>query len=158
MSLKSKIENTDGTIRVLFDGQLGEHSAAQLDSLLKTLPMGPCIFNFKGVSGVNSLGAANWIKFMKSASIGRSLVFEHCPPAIVGQINVVPSFLGDSVVQSVYAPYACAKCDFEDQFLLERGVNMPTSGEKAPKRVCPKCGAKLEMEEFEMKFFRFTWR
>ena len=72
----------------------------------------PLVFNFKGVTSINSCGIRTWVNFLKE--LGKTdISYEECPPLIVRQLNMVPSFQGTAKVLSVFVPYVCDNCDTE---------------------------------------------
>lgn len=79
---------------------------------------GPFVFNFKNLENVNSLGIRTWVNFLKE--LGKvQIVYEECPPLVVRQMNMVPSFLGGAQVLSVFVPYVCDACDTEKLVLMQ---------------------------------------
>jgi hypothetical protein len=67
---------------------------------------------------------------------------------------MIPNFRGTAHIKSVYASYACEKCDNQKWVLFEEGRNLPSaSGAGVPAPKCDKCGTDLEMEELEDEFF-----
>jgi len=79
---------------------------------------GAFIFNFKDLTGINSCGIRNWVNFMKELK-DREVSYEECPPALVRQMNMVPSVVGNAKVLSVYVPYVCDACDHEAEILVK---------------------------------------
>lgn len=79
---------------------------------------GPLVFNFRGVTAINSCGVRNWVNFLKELS-GREIYYEECPPLIVRQMNMVPSFVGHAKVRSVFAGYVCDDCEHEKLVLVD---------------------------------------
>ncbi len=73
---------------------------------------GALIFNFRGVTSINSCGVRNWVNFLKELS-DREVYYEECPPLIVRQMNMVPSFVSHARVLSVFSAYVCDVCDHE---------------------------------------------
>ena len=80
---------------------------------------GPYVFNFKEITSINSCGVRSWVNFIKSLG-KQSVAYEECPPVIVRQMNMVPSFVGPANVLSVYVPYVCDGCDTEKTVLVNR--------------------------------------
>ena len=78
----------------------------------------PLVFNFKNVASINSCGIRSWVNFLKELS-GKEVIFEECPPLIVRQMNMVPSFVGEAKVTSIFLPYVCDACDKEKHVLKE---------------------------------------
>ena len=148
-----------GVITVRLHGALNEFAAPELDKLSATVPASShVVIDWLNISVVNSLGAAAWIKFIKSFTKKHTVVFENCTPAVIGQINTVASFLSRASVKSVLAPNVCESCDESVLSRLEQNVDLPAPGQKAPLRPCPSCQKPMEMEEFEARFFKFVSR
>ena len=84
------------------------------------------------------------------------ILFEHCTPEVVMQINMIPSFKGSAKVSSVYGNFICDECGEEKEELFTEGANLP-SGENIELDTisCPNCGAEMELEEMEDEFFAF---
>lgn len=78
---------------------------------------GELIINWKGVTSINSCGVRNWVNFIKTMS-DRTTYYIECPPLVVKQMNMIPSFLGNATVYSVYVPYVCDNCDTEKLVLV----------------------------------------
>jgi hypothetical protein len=58
------------------------------------------------------------VNFLKQ--VGSSgVTYEECPPLIVKQMNMIPSFTGPARVSSVYVPYVCNHCDQETMQLID---------------------------------------
>jgi ABC-type transporter Mla MlaB component/DNA-directed RNA polymerase subunit RPC12/RpoP len=156
MEIALQVTNENGVDRVRYVGPINEESEVHLGQLLNKL--GPkCEINFAGIEYVNSCGVRAWINFMRELEKnGRQVSFVECPPEIVMQINMIPSFRGKAKVNSVYASYECGECGHTDQVLFESGRNMPTDGGSLPPVKCVKCGENMEMEEMEDEYFAFT--
>src|SRR5947209_4539543 len=103
-SEKFKFDQNDknGTRVVSLRGVIDED--ANFDAIPKV--KGAICFNFKEVTAINSCGVRNWVTFLKEVQASE-IRFEECPPLIVRQMNMVPSFVGNATVTSVYVPYVC---------------------------------------------------
>jgi len=107
--------NLEGSkVIIMIQGVIDED--AKFESL-KTLE-GPLVFNFSGVTHINSIGIRNWVNFMKTVT--EKAFLTDCPPHIVKQFNMVPSFLGKASVLSVYVPFVCDECGHEKVVLVSR--------------------------------------
>lgn len=157
MELTFKIEKSDQVDHVFLSGQISEEAEATLSTLQSQLT-GDIVFNFGGVKMINSCGVRAWINFLRATSPEKNIVFEECTPEIVGQINMIPNFLGNGEIKSVYADYACESCEHTEWRLFEKGKNLPTSEDdiSVENLKCPKCGEEMEMEELEDEFFAFV--
>jgi len=125
---------------VLLKGTIDEDTL--LDGILKL--GSPLVFDFSGVTAINSCGVRSWVNFIKSIP-HIPIAYEHCPVVVVRQLNMVPSFNGHAKVESIYAPYICANCDTETQVLIPK----EKFSELAPKlplkcQSCQKEGLELD--------------
>lgn len=127
---------------------------ADFSSLAK-LP-GPLVFNFRELSAINSCGIRSWVNFVKE--MGKSpLAFEECPPLVVRQMNMVPSFVGHAKVLSVFVPYVCDNCETEKMVLVnaesftQGTVNIP---EAMPCEACKK--GEMELDDHPQQYFAFA--
>jgi anti-anti-sigma regulatory factor len=156
MAITLHIEKKGNWEQLLYAGPINEDTEVHLMPLIAQL--GPnVIFNFRKVEYVNSCGVRAWINFLREAQKNRKVIFEECTPEIVSQINMIPNFRGTAHIKSVYASYACDKCDHQKWELFEEGRNLPqssTAGVPTPK--CDKCGSEMEMEELEDEFFAWV--
>lgn len=98
--------------KILLKGVVDEDST--FEGLVKL--GSPLVLNFKGVSSINSCGIRSWVNFLKDLGTTK-IVYEECPPLIVRQLNMVPSFAGNATVSSVYIPYVCDNCEAEKVIL-----------------------------------------
>jgi len=116
---------------------------------------GEIIINFKGVTAINSCGVRNWVNLIKSMS-ERDIFYEECPPLIVRQMNMVPSFVSHAQVISVFAAYVCDKCDDEKLILInhkafKNSANIP---EAMP---CDSCEeGEMEFDGLPQQYFAFA--
>jgi hypothetical protein len=117
---------------------------------LARLP-GPLIFNFKGVTSINSLGIRSWVNLLKEIA-HVEVYFEECPPVIVRQMNMVPSFLSHGKVLSVYVPYVCDQCDTEALMLVE-AAQFSKPEEAFPCESCKK--GEMEFDGHPEQYFAF---
>ncbi len=115
----------------------------------------PIVFNFKEVSSVNSCGIRTWVNFMKELN-NSSIEFVDCPPTIVRQMNMVPSFLGKANVISVYVPYVCDACEHEHQELTQ--IKDYKSGTPVAESLkCPNCSSEeMEIDGNVKQYFAFV--
>lgn len=108
--------------------------------------------NFKGVDSINSLGVRAWVNFLKSMG-DKEIIFEECPPIIVRQMNMIPSFTRGATVQSVYVPYVCDSCDTESLVLVESS-EFSNVAETATCEHCNK--GEMEFDGTPEQYFAFS--
>ncbi len=112
----------------------------------------PIVFNFSKVTSINSCGIRNWVNFIKNLK-DKNVFFEECPPIIVRQMNMVPSFKQHAKVMSVFVPYVCDTCEAEKLVLV---------GEKEMERVeealpCDNCEhGEMELDGQKEQYFAFA--
>ena len=116
---------------------------------------GPLYLNLAGVTGINSLGIRGWVNFWKELS-GKEVFYIECPPVIVRQMNMIPSFSGPAKVVSVFVPYVCENCETEELVLVgqqELASNPPQIKETFP---CKKCQqGEMELDGNPKQYFAF---
>jgi hypothetical protein len=112
-------------------------------------------FNFKEISSINSCGIRTWVNFMKELA-GTPIEFVECPPLIVRQMNMVPSFLGSATVKSVYLPYVCDECDHEHQQMIS--IQEYKSGVTIAQTItCKNCSSnEMELDGNVKQYFAFV--
>lgn len=109
-------------------------------------------FNFRGIESINSLGVRAWVNFVKSIA-DRELSFEECPPIIVRQMNMIPSFVSSAKVTSVYVPYICDDCDTETLVLVQQD----SFGAVEESKTCEHCKkGEMEFDGTPEQYFAFT--
>lgn len=145
--LKIQVTNDQGRTVVMLTGIIDED--AKFEALLQYRV--PLIFNFRGVSAINSCGVRNWVNFIKTIA-DRQVYYVECPPLVVKQMNMIPSFVGHAQVFSVHVPYVCDNCDHEKLILL-------TSDQfknAAQTLKCEKCGqTEMEFDGHPQQYFAF---
>jgi anti-anti-sigma regulatory factor len=124
-------------------------------SSLKNLS-GQITINFKEVTSINSLGIRTWVNFLKQVEQSE-ISFEECPPIIVRQMNMVPSFVGKSTIKSVFVPYVCEECESEKLVKVES--NQFSGGkisvqESMPCTSCKK--GEMELDGNPKQYFAFA--
>lgn len=151
---KFKIEQVmkGNTRTIMLRGAIDEDTSFQ--QLMK-LP-GTMVFNFRGVTSINSCGVRSWVNFLKDIS-SRQVFYEECPPLIVRQMNMVPSFVGHAKVASVFGAYVCDNCD-EEKLVLIKDANFSkgkvTIEETTP---CQACGeGEMEFDGHPQQYFAFA--
>jgi len=153
MGITLNIEKKGQWEQLSYAGPINEDAELHLMPLVTSL--GPnVIMNFRKVEFVNSCGVRAWINFLREVEKNRKVIFEECTPEIVSQINMIPNFRGSAHIKSVFASFACEKCDHHSWILFEEGRNLPQSADEGinmPK--CERCGADMEMDELEDEFF-----
>src|SRR6187401_1321404 len=148
--LSWRIKERPGFTTVEFTGEIDEN--ADFSELRRQL-RGAVVFRLSDVRRINSCGVREWVNFVRDLPNVNELVFSHCSPAIVTQLNMIYNFRGRASVRSFYAPYVCKACDHEEDKLLEVQTHFANAnvGSGGPGRVrrppefnCEKCGGRME--------------
>lgn len=134
-----QIAKSEGKNVVFLHGVIDEDTV--FDEIQKL--EGPIILNFKDVTSVNSCGIRNWVNFLKSLS-GSQIYYQECPPLIVRQMNMVPSFVGHAHVLSVFAPYICDNCEQEKLVLIGEDLFDKEMEESFPCTACNQGAMELD--------------
>jgi rubredoxin len=122
--------------------------SADLSSLLNRPE--PLSLNFKGIKRFNSTGIRNLLRFLSHWG-SRKLEYLECPCEFIDQINMIPALLGHRpnfyTIKSLFVPYECRSCSYDDEQLQELAAIEPTlrDGKHLDSRVCPQCGASLQV-------------
>lgn len=142
----------DGRRTVMLKGAIDED--ADFSPILKL--KGPLVFNMRYVTAINSCGVRNWVNFIKGLS-KMEIFYEDCPPLIVRQLNMVPSFVGHAKVLSVFGAYVCDNCDTEKLMLIRQErfqggvVNIPDAID------CDSCKkGEMEFDGHPQQYFAFA--
>jgi DNA-directed RNA polymerase subunit RPC12/RpoP len=147
---KIVVGQNNGKTVVQLNGTIDED--ASFDSIPKNLP--EMVVNFKNVISINSCGVRAWVNLMKELANAK-IHYQECPPMIVRQMNMVPSFVSHAQVSSVYVPYICDKCN--NEFIMPAQNQQFQKGQvTVPESVsCPKCNTAAESEEPNDLYFAF---
>lgn len=150
---KFKIETLlkDKKRTFIFKGVIDEDTS--FDALLAE--QGELHLNLAGITSINSLGIRAWVNFMKEIS-NRPVFYEECPPVVVRQMNMIPSFLGSAKVLSVYAPFVCENCD-EEKLVLVPEMALAKSDVELPEPFkCESCSeGEMELDGHPKQYFAF---
>lgn len=113
-----------------------------------------CLFNFGDVSVINSAGTRVWVLFLKDFGGAREIVLEDCPPVIVAQLNMLPSFSSGALVKSVRVPYRCMQCNHTAEVLVTHD-QFPSAKALLKSGSCAKCTGPTEVVD-ESDYFVFA--
>ncbi len=141
-----------GRTRIALKGVIDEDT--EFDSLKKSGKS--LVINFKGVTSINSCGIRTWVNFLKEMQ-GSEITYEECPPLIVRQMNMVPSFLGHAKVASVYVPYVCDDCEAEKLTMVTSDKYAGGNPNIPETMKCVSCGdGEMELDGNPKQYFAFA--
>lgn len=140
-------EDSDNIVEFNIQGQIDEDFSA--DIILQNLKQ-ILVFNFKGVTMINSCGVREWINLLEKISQSK-VIYQECPQIVIEQINMVHGFVNEnSKVESFYAPYFSEKKDSVVKILLKSSQIIDS---KAPQIL--QDGEELEFDAIEAQYFQF---
>jgi len=151
--LSWRIRERAGFTTVEFIGEIDENADF---SDLKTRLKGQVVFHLAEVRRINSCGVREWVNFVRELPQVTELIFSHCSPAIVTQLNMISNFRGPARIRSFLAPYVCERCNREEERLID--VRQHFAGgdlTRAPEFRCERCQSPLEFDDIPERYFAF---
>lgn len=140
---------------VSFSGSFDDQCTRALGELhSKLAPSRVCVFNFREVENLNSLGIRSWINFLRSFEEGRQIIFEDCTPDVISQINTLPKFTSHSRIATFFAYYVCDSCgkESEKHYDVSKGYEAIIADSEQTR--C-ECGEIMDLEGDEDIYFEF---
>lgn len=115
----------------------------------------PIQLNLSQVTSINSLGIRSWVNFWKTMA-NREVYYLECPPLIVRQLNMIPSFSGNAKIISVFVPYICDECEAEELKLIQCGHPNWKLADVPETVPCDQCvDGKMEADGSLKQYFSF---
>jgi hypothetical protein len=153
VALSWRIRERPGFTSVEFVGEVDENADF---SELKRRLKGNVVFHLAEVRRINSCGVREWVNFVRDLPHVGELVFTHCSPAIITQLNMIFNFRGPAKVRSFLAPYVCERCSREEEKLLDVAQHFPNHDvRRVPDFACDKCGARMEFDDIPERYLSF---
>ena len=129
-------------------------------------PFKNVFFDLKDVKSINSVGIREWLNWITPIASKSQVTMKNCPKTLVFQFNMVEGFLPKgSLVQSMYVPFFCEKCDLEENVLFEVGKEIKVTGSNVTVdfdlekiKPCKEASCELSMDVTEAKYFHFLKR
>src|SRR5690606_18959329 len=101
--LEIKVIPQEQGVLIELIGRIDEDS--HFESILKQT-FSHYIFDFNGVSLINSCGVREWINLVSKLAQNASITYRHCPQIMIEQMNMVQGFFPPGAkIESFYAPY-----------------------------------------------------
>lgn len=148
----SKETQIDGTVIVFLKGILD--SGLNLKKIVGVFPL-RLIINCKGINHVNSSVVLPWIQyFTKLQSESVPFSFSECTDSLLCYFNAYPKMLCGGQVESVYAPFYCARCDKQTDILLD-SFEMKKLDQCLTNRQCSACTSNLDFDDSPEDYFYF---
>lgn len=128
-------------------GTIDEHA----DLTLLGNPTGVVEVNLRGVRRINSFGVRAWIDTIRRVPADVTLIFTHCPPLVIDQMNMVDGLLGHGRLASFYAPMVCVACEHESLEFVDV-ASCATADGALPAMHCGECGERMQLDDIEDKY------
>lgn len=130
-------------------------------SLVKLENVESVLINMQEVTFMNSAGIRQfitWIREVEKAYRELRVVLTLVPPAVNRQLSSLQSHLPAQLsIDSVYLPYYCDACDYEDRTRLvttKDVANAETLDSITAQQIpCPKCSAPMDFDGFTDQYF-----
>jgi hypothetical protein len=147
--IELNIETQGNRTRIALSGRLNED--ADLSPLVERIRKGGLItIDLGKVTRINSSGMRGWMEVVKAAQDGE-VELEACPVAFVQQANLVANFVGSMRIKSLYAPFACHRCDaFVEKLLAIEQIHATI---EPP--ACESCRTKMEPDFWPESYLAF---
>jgi len=118
-------------------------SITERSNLIVPEVVGPKIqIDTRGVTRINSLGVANWIRYMAKLKVLNVPVFiSPLSVTFVTQAGMISNFLGSAKVENFLAPYYCPDCEHTSEELYAIDAEVPKN---IP---CPSCQSTMEFDD-----------
>lgn len=143
----------DGTELVTLQGELGEHT--DLSELARHLESRSSVeIDLSGVSHINSWGVRLWVDFVNGLPPSLTYSFVRVSIPMVMQMGMISRALGRGTVLSLFAPYACGRCEHAEERILQCACLGPPPGEP-PRFRCARCGGELAFDDVAERYFSF---
>jgi CheY-like chemotaxis protein len=144
------VEEPEG-LRVFIYGEVVEETEfGQLSARLH----GRVSFDLGGVRYLNSTGILIWTRFLMDLRDVTEYSFVHCSTAFVLQASYTPALVGAGRIASFWLPTICAKCNQEDQILVEVATFRTLKEYLAGLPPCA-CGGRRELDEVPDRMLAF---
>lgn len=117
---------------------------------------GAVVIDLDGAKAVTSSGIQRWRSAMRDSKVS-FLGIIRARPAVVTQYSLVAGFGGHSVLLSLYAPYLCDSCGFEEEHLHDvvNEYEHLRRFQEPPHPSCGQCGASTELDDLPEHYFGF---
>lgn len=150
--MQASIRQDPTATHLTLDGDLTEDF--QILTVAEALdgPLTPLTIDLAGVRRINSAGVREWIRFVGALGPGRPITLARCPAAFIRQAGMIKNFLGGAVVESLYVPYLCPRCEASRTELVEAAA---LAGHSFPEARCEACAVAMEADVVPEAFLAF---
>ncbi len=113
---------------------------------------GPLQLDLRGVERINSIGLRNIIDASRAGPNQRPIVAIRCSEAWVRQMNMIPALAEMAEIESILAPYYCARCQRESVEVLSAEQ---LRGSLPPDLCCGSCSEPMTFDGHPKEYFAF---
>lgn len=129
-------------------GAINENS--ELNEIFSKIS-GPTVFDLSGVEKINSIGIHRWVPLIKASSEKYSIEIERLSYSLAIQAGSILNLFGKAKINSILAPYFCAKC--ERDYLVELSTQaICATKNEIPLASCKSCTSEMTFDELPQYF------
>lgn len=151
-SLKIDIDETPGQVSYRMSGNVDESFKHNEIPRIKSQTI---ILDLEGLTNFNSCGIREWVFLIKDLTKFGQLRFRKCSIAMVDQLNMVPESIGNGIVDSFYAPYACTSHGESEHLIDVNSSANDLHSHAAPEKSCATCNNPLIFDAMVESYFLF---
>ncbi len=151
-SLKIDIDETPGLASYRMCGNVDESFKQNEIPRIKAQTIN---LDLEGLTNFNSCGIREWVFLIKDLTKYGQLRFKKCSIAMVDQLNMVPESIGNGVVDSFYAPYACETHGESEHLIDVNSSSADLHSHVAPEKNCATCNTPLIFDAMVDSYFLF---
>jgi anti-anti-sigma regulatory factor len=151
-SIKIEIDETPGHVAYRLSGIVDESFKHQDVPRIKAQTI---IMDLEGLSNFNSCGVREWVYLVKDLDKLGQLRFTKCSIAMVDQLNMVPESIGNGIVDSFFAPFACEEHGEVEHLLDVSKDAFDLESHNPPAKACSTCHKPLIFDAMPDSYFLF---
>jgi CheY-like chemotaxis protein len=107
------------------------------------------LIDMRDVTAVSSRGLVGWLEFVRTLK-GRGAEIVALPETLISYATTVTGVLDGLRILTVFVPFECAKCGFEERRELEPEAVLSSAGS-----ACPECNLPMRFAGFSSEFEAF---
>lgn len=140
--MKLAMTTVGGSTTVEIEGAMDATAEAVLRPLLTEVKDSKVQIKLGRVSSINSIGASQWIQFIRPFSKDHAVEFLECPEMFTSYCSLIAVMPGTGKIVSFIVSFHCTKCGRSAPLVLENKNAEAQFGD----RPCPDCAGSMEPE------------
>lgn len=143
--MKLKLTKVTEGLVVSLEGMIEDGIAGALSSALPAGPLPCVVLDCRGVTGLNSIGAAQLHTILKDLRRSGQVRIRACRIPIVDYANALPTFLAAAEIESMEVPLFCTVCR-KPHAPIVTAAEIRARAFEPPPTPCPSCGKPLGLD------------